>query len=130
MRTAVLLGLVLSLTVFTPALAMPDSLSKPAYIAPTETIPAPQDIAYPGTMTLEVDARDHDQGIFRVTQTIPVDQTVTTGAGRLTLLYPEWLPGNHAPRGEIEKITGLEFTANGQTLPWVRDDVDVFAFHL
>tara|TARA_R110002012_G_scaffold165912_3_gene328440 strand:- start:8582 stop:10633 length:2052 start_codon:yes stop_codon:yes gene_type:complete len=125
MRTAAFLGLVLSLTLSASAAAMPDHLSKPQYVAPQDTIPAPQDIAYPGTMQLEVDARDHDQGIFRITQTIPVAK-----AGPLTLLYPEWLPGNHAPRGEIEKLTGLEFTAGGQTLAWVRDNVDVFAFHL
>ena len=125
MRIAAILGLCLSLTYFAPAAAMPDSLSKPQYVAPQDTIPAPQDIAFPGTMMLEVDARDHDQGIFRVTQTIPV-----TGAGRLTLLYPEWLPGNHAPRGEIEKLAGLEFSAGGQKLAWVRDNVDVYAFHV
>ena len=125
MRLVGILGLVLALSIFTTAAAMPDSLSRPLYVAPQETIPAPQDIAYPGTMILKVDARDHDQGIFHVTQTIPV-----ANAGPLTLLYPEWLPGNHAPRGEIEKITGLEFTANGEKLAWVRDDVDVFAFHL
>ncbi|CAO1649323.1 M61 family metallopeptidase [Parasphingorhabdus sp. NYA22] len=125
MRLVGIFGLVLALGISTTAAAMPDSLSKPSYVAPQETIPAPQDIAYPGTMTLTVDARDHDQGIFRVIQTIPVAK-----AGRLTLLYPEWLPGNHAPRGEIEKVTGLEFTANGEILSWVRDDVDVFAFHL
>ena len=125
MRTVAFLGLVLSLTLSASAAAMPGHLSKPQYVAPQDTIPAPRDIAYPGTMQLEVDARDHDQGIFRVTQTIPVDK-----AGPLTLLYPEWLPGNHAPRGEIEKITGLEFTAGGQKLAWVRDNVDVFAFHL
>jgi len=127
MRLVGILGLVLTLSISAAAAAMPDSLSKPTYVAPQETIPAPQDIAYPGTMTLEVDARDHEQGIFRVTQTIPVAQSV---AGRLTLLYPEWLPGNHAPRGEIEKITGLDFTAAGRKLTWVRDNVDVFAFHV
>lgn len=129
MRLVGLLGPVLALIISTAAAAMPGNLSKPAYVAPKESIPAPQDIAYPGTMTLTVDARDHDQGIFRVTQTIPVTQTEGV-SDRLTLLYPEWLPGNHAPRGEIEKIAGLEFTANGEKLAWVRDDVDVFAFHL
>ncbi|WP_367947157.1 hypothetical protein [Sphingopyxis sp. BSNA05] len=125
MRLVGIFGLFLALGISTSGSAMPDGLSKPAYFAPQDRIPEPQDIAYPGTMGLTVDARDHDQGIFRVTQTIPVAK-----AGSLTLLYPEWLPGNHAPRGEIEKITGLEFTANGEKLPWVRDDVDVFAFHL
>ncbi|ASK89217.1 M61 family metallopeptidase [Sphingorhabdus sp. SMR4y] len=125
MRLVAIFGLVLTLGISSTATAMPDSLSKPSYVAPQDIIPAPQDIAYPGTMTLTVDALDHEQGIFRVIQTIPVAK-----AGRLTLLYPEWLPGNHAPRGEIEKLTGLEITANGEKLAWVRDDVDVFAFHL
>ncbi|SIN59969.1 Predicted metalloprotease, contains C-terminal PDZ domain [Parasphingorhabdus marina DSM 22363] len=105
--------------------AMPDNLSKPVWAAPDSTIPAPQDVPYPGTMRLSVDATDNKQGIFRVEQVIPVAK-----AGRLTLLYPEWLPGNHAPRGEIEKLAGLEFAANGQTLEWIRDDVDVYAFHV
>ena len=125
MRLVGILGLVLALTFSTNAVAMPGHLSKPGYVPPQETIAAPRDVPYPGTMTLQVDARDHKQGIFRVTQTIPVVK-----AGRLTLLYPEWLPGNHAPRGEIEKVAGLEFTADGQKLPWIRDNVDVFAFHV
>ncbi|WP_417591100.1 M61 family metallopeptidase [Parasphingorhabdus sp.] len=125
MRLVGILGLILAIAVSTTAAAMPARLSKPSYVPPQQTIPAPQDITYPGTMTLTVDARDHDQGIFRITQTIPVAK-----AGRLTLLYPEWLPGNHAPRGEIEKVTGLEFSANGKKLAWIRDDLDVFAFHL
>ena len=129
MRLVGILGLILALNISTMAAAMPDSLSKPDYVPPQETISAPQDIAYPGTMTLAVDATNHEQGIFRVTQTIPVTPTAAE-TGRLTLLYPEWLPGNHAPRGEIEKVAGLEFTADGQKLSWVRDDVDVFAFHL
>ena len=27
--------------------------------------------------------------------------------GPLTLLYPKWLPGNHSPTGQIEKVAGL-----------------------
>lgn len=131
MRIASLTGLFLTLvftaTAQTPAhaQAMPDKLSKPVYVAPEQTIPEAQDIPYPGTMQLEVDARDNDQGIFRITQTIPIAKS-----GRMTLLYPEWLPGNHAPRGEIEKVAGLEISAGGQQIPWVRDALDVFAFHI
>ncbi|MEW4468629.1 peptidase M61 [Parasphingorhabdus sp. JC815] len=105
--------------------AMPDNLSKPVYSAPQDRIPRAQDIPFPGTMQLVVDARDNKQGVFRVTQTIPVVKP-----GPLTLLYPEWLPGTHAPRGEIEKLAALEFTAGGRVIEWVRDDVDVYAFHL
>ena len=51
-------------------------------------------------------------------------------AGPMTLLMPEWLPGNHAPRGQIEKLAGLTITANGQPVQWVRDPLDVYAFKI
>lgn len=88
-------------------------------------IPAARDVPYaPGAIAVEVDASNLGQRIFRVKQTIPVQ------AGHLVLLYPQWLPGNHAPRGPIDKIAGLVFTANGQRLAWKRDPLNVYAFHL
>jgi len=39
-----------------------------------DTIPAPRDIPYPGTIRLEVNATDTTRGIFQVTETIPVAQ--------------------------------------------------------
>ena len=42
-------------------------------------------------------------------------------AGDLVLLYPEWLPGAHSPRGVIKKVAGLKFTAGGKPLTWRRD---------
>ncbi len=57
-----------------------------------------------------------------------VDLPVTPGA--LTLTTPQWIPGNHRPTGPAEDITGVVFTANGQTLPWRRDDVDLYQFHI
>ncbi len=125
MRLASVLGCVSALLLTTNASAMPDNLSKPTYVAPEHTIPAAQDVPYPGTMKLVVDARDNKQGVFSITQTIPVAKS-----GKLTLLYPEWLPGNHAPRGEIEKVTNLKVFAGEQQLPWVRDNIDVYAFHI
>jgi predicted metalloprotease with PDZ domain len=50
--------------------------------------------------------------------------------GPLTLVYPKWIPGEHGPTGPIDDLAGIIFTANGQTLPWQRDDTDMFAFHL
>ncbi len=50
--------------------------------------------------------------------------------GPLTLVYPKWIPGEHGPTGPIDDLAGIVFTAGGQTLPWQRDDVDMFAFHL
>ncbi|MBA3486063.1 MAG: peptidase M61, partial [Lysobacter sp.] len=88
-------------------------------------VPAPQDTPYlPGMVRIEVDATNLAQRIMRVRQTIPVN------AGKLTLLFPQWLPGNHAPRGPIDKIAGLTFTADGQKLRWQRDPSNVYAFHL
>ncbi|WP_192901914.1 M61 family metallopeptidase [Sphingosinicella ginsenosidimutans] len=90
-----------------------------------DTIPAPRDIPYPGTIRLEVNATDTTRGIFQVTETIPVAQ-----AGPMTLLYPKWLPGNHSPSGPIASVAGISFTANGRALNWRRDPVDVYAFHI
>ena len=50
--------------------------------------------------------------------------------GPLTLTTPKWIPGNHRPTGPVEDITGVVFTANGETLKWRRDDVDLYNFHL
>ena len=109
-----------------PAVAQDRSqMSAPQPIAIPNDIPAARDVPYPGVMTLAVDATDTTRGIFRVSQTVPVAQ-----AGRMTLLYPEWLPGKHGPRGAIAELTGFRISANGQPLAWTRDSYDVFAFHI
>jgi len=87
-------------------------------------IPVAQDVAYPGSITLKVDLSDLDRKIFTVHESIPVKP------GPLTLLYPEWLPGNHAPRGPIDGLTGLLISTGGHSVEWVRDPVNVYAFHL
>ncbi len=93
--------------------------------APNEyTIPPPRDVAYPGMIELHVDATDLDHRIFNVNETIPVS------AGKLTLLYPQWIPGDHEPSGPIDKFAGLVITADGKTLTWDRDPANVYAFHL
>ena len=84
----------------------------------------PADTDYPGTLKLSVDATDIDRRIFRVHEEIPV------AAGPLTLLYPQWLPGNHAPRGPIEKLAGLKIRGNGAAITWKRDPLDVYAFRI
>lgn len=96
-----------------------------SFPALAQTSLPPRDTPYPGVMTLNVDATDTEQGIFRVTQSIPV-----AAAGPMTLYFPKWLPGNHAARGQIEKLAGLVIRANGKTLVWKRDPVDVYAFHI
>jgi predicted metalloprotease with PDZ domain len=106
-----------------PVFAQPSAGPQPAPMPPP--IPAPQDVAYPGVIRLEVDATDTQRRIIRVRQTIPLARS-----GRVTLLYPQWLPGNHAPRGPIEKVAGLVVKAGGKVIPWTRDPLEVYAFHV
>jgi predicted metalloprotease with PDZ domain len=87
-------------------------------------IAAPADTPYPGTISLAVDITNTTDRVATVHETIPVR------AGKLTLLYPEWIPGNHSPTGPIEDMGDLVITANGQSVPWERDRVDMYAFHV
>jgi predicted metalloprotease with PDZ domain len=48
----------------------------------------------------------------------------------MTLLYPKWLPGFHAPQAPIELLAGLEISAGGADLRWVRHPVMVNAFRV
>jgi predicted metalloprotease with PDZ domain len=75
-------------------------------------------------ISLSLDLSDAPRKLLHAELSIPVQP------GPLTLLYPEWLPGEHGPTGPIENLTGIIFSANGQTLAWKRDDVNMFAFHL
>ncbi|HEX8477428.1 MAG TPA: peptidase M61 [Telluria sp.] len=102
------------------AVALAFALSAPVHAA----VPAVGDQPYPGTIVLNVDATDLTQQIFKVRMTIPVQ------AGPLTLLYPQWLPGNHGPSGPLTQLAGLKLSAGGKPVAWTRDPVDVFAFHL
>ncbi|MEO8809086.1 MAG: peptidase M61 [Rhodanobacter sp.] len=87
-------------------------------------VPPPRDARYPGTITLQVDASNTAQGIFRVHETIPVS------AGPMTLLYPQWIPGSHSPVGPIAMLAGLKLSGNGAPIKWKRDKYNVYAFHL
>lgn len=122
MRSA-LFAVAATFTFATPLAAEPSPGPQPYPMPPAVT--APRDIAYPGTIRLEVDASDTDRRILRVKQTLPVNR-----AGRLTLLYPEWLPGKHYNFGTVEKLAGLVVKANDRVIPWQRDPVDAFAFNL
>jgi predicted metalloprotease with PDZ domain len=87
-------------------------------------LPTPVDQNYPGTIVMKLDASNTAQNIFRVTQSIPVKP------GKMTLLYPQWVPANHGPSSPINQFAGLKISANGKPVAWRRDNVNVFAFHL
>ena len=117
------------------SLALPFLLAVPAAspaqntMAPiprfTDNFPVPRDLPYPGTIQLEVDATDIARQIFTVREVVPVAEP-----GRLTLLVPKWLPGHHGPDGEVDKIAGVSFSANGQPLAWKRDPIETSAYQV
>ncbi len=88
-------------------------------------IAPPRDQPYPGTITLHIDATDLDRHIFTAHETIPV-----SGAGDHVLLFPKWLPGDHSPTGDLDKLGSLVIRSGDTVLNWTRDPVDVYAFHV
>jgi predicted metalloprotease with PDZ domain len=76
------------------------------------------------TISLTVDATQTTQKLLHAKLIIPVKP------GPATIYYPKWLPGGHGPQGPIGNLTGLKFEAEGKTLPWQRDLLDVFTFHV
>ena len=84
----------------------------------------PEDRAYPGELQLSVDTTDLKRRIVRV------HETLTGLSGDTVLLYPQWLPGNHAPSGPIDRLAGLTIEADGARLAWQRDPLNVYAFHV
>jgi predicted metalloprotease with PDZ domain len=75
-------------------------------------------------MKLRVDIADAPRHILHASMTIPAKP------GPMTLLYPEWIPGEHAPTGPISDLVGLKITAAGKVVPWSRDAVNMYAFHV
>ncbi|MFI5111381.1 MAG: M61 family metallopeptidase [Terriglobales bacterium] len=86
--------------------------------------PAPASAKPPGTIMLAVDASQAAQKLFHARLTMPVTP------GPLTLRYPKWIPGEHMPSGPVVDNVGVKFSAGGQTIPWRRDDVDMFTYHV
>jgi predicted metalloprotease with PDZ domain len=73
---------------------------------------------------ITADLSDAPRKLFHAEVDLPVTE------GPLTVITPKWIPGDHRPTGPVDGITGVVFTAKGQTLPWRRDDVDLYEFHL
>lgn len=101
-----------------PPLPQPDPMPTP--------IAAPVDKPYVGRVKLMVDLSDNAQRVVKVHEEFPVEKS----ANELVLLYPEWIPGNHSPTGPISKLAGIVTTVDGRRVQWIRDRVNVYAFHV
>jgi predicted metalloprotease with PDZ domain len=80
--------------------------------------------AQDSTVRISVDATDAPRRLFHVVMTVPVK------AGPMTLLYPEWIPGEHGPTGPIANLVALKVQAGELAIPWKRDSVNMYAFHI
>ena len=76
------------------------------------------------TISLTVDATKTPQKLLRAHLAMAVKP------GPLTLYYPKWIPGEHGPDGPIASLTGLHFKGEGKDIPWKRDLLDAFTFHV
>ena len=70
------------------------------------------------------DLTDAPRKLYHAEVELPVEP------GPLTLISPQWIPGNHRPTGPVSDITGVVFTVDGKPLEWRRDDVNMYEFHL
>jgi predicted metalloprotease with PDZ domain len=76
-------------------------------------------------ITLAVDLTDAPRKILHATETIPVQP------GPVTLVYPEWIPGEHGPTGPIINQAGFIITTStGAPVKWERDLVDMYSYHI
>src|SRR5262252_10692504 len=71
---------------------------------------------------VDVDASQASRNLLHTTVRIPVKP------GPFSFFYPKWIPGEHSPTGPINDMVGLKLTANGKSIPWTRDPVEMFAF--
>ena len=76
-------------------------------------------------ISLAVDLTDAPRKIIHATEVLPVQP------GPLTLVYPEWIPGEHGPTGPIVNQAGFTIaTPAGEPVKWERDSVDMFSYHI
>jgi predicted metalloprotease with PDZ domain len=76
-------------------------------------------------ITLAVDLTDAPRKLLHATETLPVQP------GPMTLVYPEWIPGEHGPTGPIVNQAGFVITTpGGEPVKWERDLVDMYSFHI
>jgi len=87
-------------------------------------------IVIPGARTaaqairLHVDLTDAPRNLYHAHMQVPVR------SGELSLVFPEWIPGNHRPSGPVGALTGVRMEAAGHPLSWQRDPVEMYEFHV
>jgi len=78
--------------------------------------------AFMTALTLLVDAREAPRNVLHDKLTVPIS------GGPVTLVFPKWVPGEHAPANPVVDLVMLEGSVDGKRVAWHRDPVDLFAF--
>ncbi|GAC1413929.1 MAG: M61 family metallopeptidase [Candidatus Velthaea sp.] len=73
-------------------------------------------------LMLVVDAREVARNIVHMRLDVPV------AAGSVSLVYPKWVPGNHAPSNPVVDLVMLQADAGGKRVEWRRDPLELYAF--
>jgi predicted metalloprotease with PDZ domain len=76
-------------------------------------------------INLEIDASSISRKTISAHEVLPI-----TSSHELIYVFPKWIPGDHGPTGPITDLVDLHFSANGKAIPWTRDPVDMYAFHV
>lgn len=80
-------------------------------------------------ISLAVDLTDAGRSVIHVSETVPLR------SGKVNLVYPKWIPGDHSPDGPIDNVVDFHIHAlaldgtQGAEIPWRRDLVDLFCLH-
>ncbi len=130
-------SLLLAVVVVAPcAVAQREPQPQPEPVPLPPPIASPVDRPYGAPMQLTVDATNFTDRVEHVHEDIPIEREREgkskhqTEGREMVLLYPEWIPGDHAPSGPLQNLGGLVTTVDGQRVQWVRDRVNVYAFHV
>src|SRR5579863_1282941 len=99
-------------------------LPLPIFFAALVTLSPIAAQAQKAPIQITADLRDAPRKLYHAEIDFPVS------AGPLTLTSPKWIPGNHRPTGPVDAITGVVFTIDGKPIPWRRDDVELYQFHI
>ena len=118
--------LIATLSFATPLLAQSTIQPQPQPDPMPPSITVPVDKPYIGPVKLTVDFSDNSRRMATIHEDIPVARDEK----ELVLLYPQWIPGNHSPTGPISRLAEIITTVDGKRTQWVRDRVNVYAFHV
>jgi len=85
-----------------------------------------------GVIRLDVDATDAPRRLIHIKMNVPISVTAPvatpTGSRAVTLLYPQWIPGEHGPTGPIVDVVRFKTSAHGENIPWRRDARNLYSF--